>query len=110
MLLRGWRHVLLGVAWAAWHLALLQAIPTDLVGDVRPRGRGDSCAVGGAPDSSTVDVHFAKGLQWRRYGPFFPGMYLDESIRTWLFGRHNRFEVQAGLCDGGYLRICTHAK
>ena len=42
-------------------------------------------------------VHAA---QWARYGFRFAGMYLLEEVRH--RGATNRFEIEAGLADGGY--------
>ncbi|MDI9914819.1 hypothetical protein [Rhodococcus sp. IEGM 1379] len=38
--------------------------------------------------------------QWARYGIVFGAKYLVEEIRH--PGRKNRFEIEAGLADGGY--------
>jgi hypothetical protein len=68
-------------------------------------GRGGSC-VGGCyltnqNVSTLVLEHEAvHKRQWQRYGMVFPLLYL-------LAGRdplHNRFEIEAGLENGGYLR------
>lgn len=39
--------------------------------------------------------------QWARHGLAFAVMYLYEELRS--PGRRNKFEVEAGLADGGYL-------
>lgn len=39
--------------------------------------------------------------QWARYGVFFAVRYLREELRH--PGAANRFEIEAGLGDGGYL-------
>ncbi|MEO7078002.1 hypothetical protein [Rhodococcus sp. BP22] len=38
--------------------------------------------------------------QWARYGPLFAVRYLVEELRN--PGARNRFEIEAGLDDGGY--------
>jgi hypothetical protein len=68
-------------------------------------GRGGSC-VGGVyltNQNVTADVLEHEAVhkaQWQRYGMLFPVLY-------WLAGRdplQNRFEIEAGLEKGGYLR------
>jgi hypothetical protein len=68
-------------------------------------GRGGSC-VGGVyltKQNVTADVLEHEAVhkaQWQRYGMLFPVLY-------WLAGRdplQNRFEIEAGLEKGGYLR------
>lgn len=67
-------------------------------------GRGGSCVGGcyltGHNDGPAVLRHEAvHRRQWRRYGMLFPVLYA-------LAGRNplrNRFEIEAGLEDGGYL-------
>ena len=68
-------------------------------------GRGGSC-VGGCyltdrNDSDTVLGHeVVHQAQWRTYGMLFPFLY-------WMSGRNplaNRFEIEAGLEAGGYVR------
>ena len=68
-------------------------------------GRGGSC-VGGCyltdrNDSDTVLGHeVVHKAQWRTYGMLFPVLY-------WMSGRNpltNRFEIEAGLEAGGYVR------
>lgn len=67
-------------------------------------GRGGSCVGGcyltGSNDGERVIVHErVHREQWRRYGMLFPLLYF-------IAGRdplRNRFEIEAGLEDGGYL-------
>lgn len=39
--------------------------------------------------------------QWARHGILFGALYLGEELRR--PGRKNRFEIEAGLAEGGYL-------
>ncbi|MEN2737978.1 Fe-S oxidoreductase [Microbacterium sp. X-17] len=61
---------------------------------------GDCYLTGDAPVGPRVLAHEAvHARQWRRYGILMPVLYL-------LAGRdplRNRFEIEAGLEDGGYL-------
>jgi hypothetical protein len=68
-------------------------------------GRGGSCVGGCYLTGSNADdvvlgheaVHKA---QWRRYGMLFPLLYFASGLDP----LRNRFEIEAGLEAGGYLR------
>ena len=68
-----------------------------------PRGGvcvGSVFLTGPKPSAKVVQHEARHALQWRRYGLAMPILY-------WLAGSDpftNRFEVEAGLRDGGYLR------
>jgi RHS repeat-associated protein len=51
-----------------------------------------------------------RDLQWRRFGGYFGPMYLWAQGLSWLTGKPNVFEKQAGLCDGHYTTVCHHGK
>ena len=77
-------------------------------------GRGAPCARGGTTwghvfvtrrpldtlDPATVRHELVHVEQWRRWGALFPLLYVWAERRGPL---RNRFEVAAGLRDGGYL-------
>lgn len=79
-------------------------------------GRGAPCARGGttwghvfvtrrplaALDAGTVRHELVHVAQWRRWGALFPLLYVLAELRGGPL--HNRFEIAAGLRDGGYLR------
>lgn len=66
-----------------------------------PRGGvcvGRCFLTGPAPGAALLRHEAVHARQWERYGLSFP-------LRYWLAGRdpnRNRFEVEAGLVDGGY--------
>ena len=73
--------------------------------------RGGTC-VGGAfltgravsstgPDAALLRHEAVHAEQWARYGVSFAVRYLFEESRH--RGAANRFEIEAGLADGGYL-------
>jgi hypothetical protein len=71
-------------------------------------GRGGSC-VGGCylthqnVSDDVLEHEAVHKRQWQRYGMVFPLLYL-------VAGRNpleNRFEIEAGLEKGGYLRVST---
>lgn len=103
-----WYATAVGFVWGAiWSTGRVERHEGLWVFRGMPRwtfGRGGSC-VGGCylTDRNAgprVLVHEAVHReQWRRYGMLFPLLYL-------LAGRNplrNRFEIEAGLEDGGYL-------
>ena len=79
-------------------------------------GRGSPCARGGttwggvfvtrrplaALDPATVRHELVHVEQWRRWGALFPLLYALAELRGGPL--RNRFEIAAGLRDGGYLR------
>lgn len=98
-----------GFAWGfLWSRGPIEVRQGLIVFRGMPRwtfGRGGSC-VGGCyltdgNDSDTVLGHeVVHQAQWRTYGMLFPVLY-------WLSGRNpltNRFEIEAGLEAGGYVR------
>lgn len=68
-------------------------------------GRGGACVgrcflTGDAPHSDRVLRHEAvHARQWRRYGMLMPLLYLLAGFDP----LRNRFEIEAGLQDGGYV-------
>lgn len=98
-----------GLVWGAiWSTGRIERVDGLFVFRGLPAwafGRGGSCvgAVYLTNQNVTADVleHEAvHKVQWQRYGMLFPLLYL-------LAGRdplQNRFEIEAGLEKGGYLR------
>jgi hypothetical protein len=98
-----------GLVWGAiWSTGRIERVNGLFVFRGLPAwtfGRGGSCvgAVYLTNQNVTADVleHEAvHKVQWQRYGMLFPLLYL-------LAGRdplQNRFEIEAGLEKGGYLR------
>lgn len=104
-----WWATAVGFAWGfLWSRGRIEVRGGLIVFRGMPRwtfGRGGSC-VGGCyltdrNDSDVVLGHEAvHKSQWRRYGMLFPVLY-------WMSGLdplENRFEIEAGLEAGGYLR------
>ncbi len=68
-----------------------------------PRGGlcvGNVFLTGAPPSTSVVDHELVHVEQWRRYGLLFPILYAAAGADP----LRNRFEVEAGLEAGGYLR------
>lgn len=104
-----WWATVVGFAWGfLWSRGRVEVRQGLVVFRGMPKwtfGRGGSC-VGGCyltdrNDSDTVLGHeVVHQAQWRTYGLLFPILY-------WMSGRNpltNRFEIEAGLEAGGYLR------
>lgn len=104
-----WYATLVGFAWGfLWSRGRIELRQGLLVFTGMPKwtfGRGGSC-VGACylTDRNDGDVVLGHEVvhkaQWRKYGMLFPLLY-------WLSGRNplkNRFEIEAGLEAGGYVR------
>lgn len=104
-----WYAHLVGLAWGfLWSTGRVEKEGGLVVFRGMPNwtfGRGGSCVGACYLTNENVSepvlrherVHVA---QWRRYGMLFPFLYL-------LSGRNplrNRFEIEAGLEDGGYVK------
>lgn len=68
-----------------------------------PRGGvcvGSVFLTGPQPSESVLKHELKHANQWRRYGLVFPVLYLAAGRDPF----HNRFEIEANLIDGGYVR------
>lgn len=104
-----------GFAWGfIWSTGRVRRVSGLWVFTGMPRwafGRGGSC-VGGCyltdhnVSAAVLRHELVHQQQWRHYGMALPLLYL-------IAGRNplrNRFEIEAGLEDGGYVRRSTHAR
>lgn len=104
-----WYATAVGFAWGAiWSTGEIRRVDGLWVFTGMPRwafGRGGSCVGGCYLTDQNVSVPVLRHErvhreQWKHYGLAMPLLY-------WLSGRdplRNRFEIEAGLKDGGYIR------
>ena len=100
---------LVGLVWGAiWSTGEIRRVEGLWVFTGMPKwtfGRGGSCVGACYLTDTNVSTPVLRHErvhreQWKRYGLALPVLY-------WLSGRdplQNRFEIEAGLNDGGYLR------